>query len=115
MSLDGMGARRITLVAYSASTDAGSRKDGTMEDNMVVFTLIVEDPSAKPSDKLQHKLELVNLRWVDSPPDVVVMPGGLMLTKIGIHHNSTNKGVKYKYKIADVSYLVEGKLEPKYA
>jgi hypothetical protein len=86
-----------------------------MEDNIVVFTLIVEDPSAKPSDKLQHKLELINLRWLDSPPDVVVMPGGLMLNKIGIHPNSIADRLKYLYKIADVAYLVDGRLEPKYA
>jgi hypothetical protein len=71
------------------------------------FTLIVEGTMSQGTFPI-HDLELNGLVWrKDSPPDIVVMPGGLMLVKVGKY---TSTGERWRYKIADIAHLVGGRL-----
>ena len=73
------------------------------------FTLIVEGKTTDITKPTPIDLEMNNLRWDgNSPPDIVVMPGGLMLVKVGRY---ISEGNRYAYRMADVAYLSNGRLE----
>ena len=79
------------------------------------FDLIVEDVKQYgPGDQVTIKttgMELNNLVYFDdSPPDIIIMPGGTMLIKTGRY---VTEGNRYCYRIATVANLVGGKLEPR--
>lgn len=68
------------------------------------FDLIVER-----SAQITNPLELKNLYWDgESPPDIVIMPGGTMLVKVGRY---ASPGERWCYRIATVANMVGGKLE----
>jgi hypothetical protein len=75
---------------------------------MSSFDLVVEGRSIEPYNTVtQPELHLVNLTWEDDPPDIVIMPGGLMLIKTGKYLTRDNK---YSYRVATVAKLVAGRL-----
>jgi hypothetical protein len=77
---------------------------------MEKFDLVVENKMSGTTI-MNHKLELNSLTWPnDSPPDVVIMPGGLILVRVGKY---LSEGERYSYRVADVAHLVGGRLEQK--
>jgi hypothetical protein len=75
------------------------------------FTIIVEGNKSNDPITPQHDLELNGLTWPgENPPDIVVMPGGLMLALIGLYSETKEQ---YQYRIADVAHLIGGRLESK--
>lgn len=64
------------------------------------FDLVVEE---------EPGMKLTRLIWDgDSPPDIVVLPTGLLLCKVGRY---AAPGDQYRYRVAVVSHLVGGQLQ----
>ena len=70
------------------------------------FDLIVEGRSE--NGVTSRALELVKLVWNgDSPPDVVMLEGGIILVKVGRYLSA---GDRYRYNVATVGRMVGGQL-----
>jgi hypothetical protein len=70
------------------------------------FDLVVEGKADDPLSVAPSALTLTRLAC--PPPDVVVMPGGLMLIKVGRYLSAGNR---YRYRVASVARLINGRLE----
>jgi len=79
------------------------------------FNIVVEGPRAGPDgDYLRVSppaLELKGLEWMDgNAPDVVVLPQGTTLIKVGLY--AARPTDTYCYRVATIGRLVEGRLIP---
>lgn len=64
----------------------------------MIFDLVVEGRSEDPLVVAEPALVLKRLRWVgDSAPDVVLLPAGMILVKVGKY---LSPGDVYSYRVA---------------